>query len=76
MLGWKGGGDIPVVPEDPDGLKTVEPFYLFYARLLPCKDAGVFHGQTGKLNVEMKPLPVFSRLITAIRQFVQERYRI
>ncbi|WP_320045346.1 biotin/lipoyl-binding protein [uncultured Desulfobacter sp.] len=75
-LGWKGGGEIPVVPEDPDGLKTIEPFYLVYGDIITPGDSSIYQGQTGKLNVEMKPVPTLNRILTIIKQFLQERYQV
>ena len=75
-LNHKNGGKIPVDSSDPDGLKTIEPFYLVYAELSKPGNFNIFHGQTGKLKVEMRPEPLFVRIMRSIRQFLQERYKI
>jgi len=75
-LGWKGGGEVPVDPDDPEGTKTIEPFYLFYAELGRPEKIKIFHGQKGSLKVKMQSEPIMYRVIRSVRQFLQQRYRL
>ena len=75
-LGWSGGGNIPVDSSDPDGLKTVEPFYLMHSKIIIPDKVKIYHGQVGKLKIKMKPEPVLFRLVKSLRQFLQKRYKL
>lgn len=75
-LGWQGGGEVPVVPNDPSGTRSAEPFFEVRVEI-PANAAPVlFHGRSGKLRFEKDPEPLLPRWIRSLRQLLQTRYQI
>lgn len=76
-LGWGGGGPIEVRGDDPAGVQTVEPFFLVVARVVPPAGGGVvFHERTGVIRFERPWSPLLVQWAQALRQLIQERYRL
>ena len=75
-LGWSGGGDIPVAPEDERGSSAVEPFFEVRSRLGEVSQAQLLHGRSGKIRFEMKPEPLLPRWNRKLRQLLQRRYQL
>jgi len=75
-LGWSGGGDIPVAPEDERGSSAIEPFFEVRSRLGEVSQAQLLHGRSGKIRFEMKPEPLLPRWNRKLRQLLQRRYQL
>lgn len=75
-LGWRGGGQVAVSPDDEKGVKAVEPFFQIYARLDPAKNAGLFHGQSGKVRFTLEPEALLLQWGRKLRQLLQKRYQL
>lgn len=75
-LGWSGGGTVPVKQDDPEGVKTLEPYYEVLATVgTAAQPAHLIHGVTGWLRVPIQSRPLLIRWYKAIRQLVQKRYQ-
>jgi putative peptide zinc metalloprotease protein len=75
-LGWTGGGEMPVVMEDPEGRTTVEPFFEIRAELASHPQVTVLHGRTGKIRFDLDPQPLLSQWLRRLRQVLQKRYQL
>lgn len=75
-LGWHAGGEVPVAPDDPQGRKTVEPFFEVQAEIKPVKDVALLHGRAGKIRFDLAPEPLLPRAIRRLRQLLQKRYQL
>jgi putative peptide zinc metalloprotease protein len=76
-LGWQGGGSVPVRPDDPQGLATVDTYYELQASLaVPGADVVALHGMTGWLRVPLPPATLWEQAERALRQLVQKRYAL
>lgn len=75
-LGWNGGGEIPVSPQDPQGQRAAEPFFEVRADILPAEEIALVHGRSGKIRFKLDSEPVMPRLIRRLRQLLQKRYQI
>jgi len=75
-LGWMGGGEIQVAPDDPQGRKTIEPFFSVRADLSQAPDIAVLHGRAGKIRFQLADEPLLPRWIRKLRQLLQTRYQL
>lgn len=75
-LGWHAGGEVPVAQDDPQGRKTVEPFFEVQAEIKPVKDVVLLHGRAGKIRFDLEPEPLLPRAIRRLRQLLQKRYQL
>lgn len=76
-LGWAGGGSVPVKPDDPDGVTTIDPYYEVLASIEAMPDqVRVLPGMTGWLRVPITPTALFERWAKALRQLFQKRYQV
>jgi putative peptide zinc metalloprotease protein len=75
-LGWAGGGPIPVAQDDPDGRKTVEPFFEVRADLAPGTKATLLDGRSGEIRFDLPAEPLLPRWTRQLRQLLQKRYQI
>lgn len=75
-LGWAAGGEVPVAPDDPSGLKAVEPFFEVRAPVDAVAGAVLLHGRSGKIRFELDPQPLLPRAMRWLRQLLQRRYQI
>lgn len=73
-LGWRGGGEIAVSPDDPQGLRTVEPFFEVRATVQPEPTASLLHGRSGKIRFKLAPEPLLRQWIRQLRQLLQQHY--
>lgn len=73
-LGWAGGGEMPVAPDDPEGRRTLEPFFEVRANVEPAAAAALFHGRAGRIRFQLAPEPLLPRWIRKLRQVLQKRY--
>jgi putative peptide zinc metalloprotease protein len=46
-LGWQGGGEMAVEPDDPQGVRAVEPFFEVRAALGEEPEVALLHGRSG-----------------------------
>ena len=75
-LGWSGGGSIPVKPDDPQGLSTVDTFYEVQAPMPADQPIVAWHGMTGWLRIPMQYQSLYGQLATAFMQLLQKRYQL
>jgi putative peptide zinc metalloprotease protein len=75
-LGWAGGGPIPTAQDDPDGRKTVEPFFEVRADLAPGSKATLLDGRSGEIRFDLPAEPLLPRWTRQLRQLLQKRYQI
>jgi putative peptide zinc metalloprotease protein len=75
-LGWAGGGPVPVATDDSRGLHAAEPFFLLVARVTPNAEIALLHDRTGVIRFSLPPEPLLWQWFRALRQLVQQRYRI
>ena len=77
-LGWLGGGDIAVDTDEPDGMKSKEPFFIVRADLpTERSDAGiVLHGLSGTLRFALPHQPIASQMLRSLKQLMQKRFEL
>lgn len=76
-LGWSGGGSVPVKPDDPDAVATIDPYYEVLATIDQVPEGvQVLPGMTGWLRVPITPTPLLQRWAKAWQQLVQKRYQV
>ncbi|NOQ42678.1 MAG: hypothetical protein GQ563_09310 [Desulfuromusa sp.] len=75
VLGWKGGGAIPVTGTDAQGLQTIEPFFLISADLEKTTNQSLRHGHSGQIRFNLPAEPLMKQLYRKTRQFLQQRYQ-
>jgi putative peptide zinc metalloprotease protein len=77
-LGFPGGGEIAVSPQDAQGLTAAEPFFRIHARL-PA-DGGdlprLAHGRLGTMRLTLDNRPLLFQWERSLRQFLQRRFRV
>lgn len=73
-LGWQAGGVVPTDPEDPDGVRTREPFFRLRVDLPGDEAVPRLFMRTGVLRVGLDWQPWGVQGWRRLRQFVQERY--
>jgi putative peptide zinc metalloprotease protein len=75
-LGWQAGGEIPVAPDDPHGVKSAEPFFEVRAELPVTKSAALLHGRSGRIRFDEAWEPLLPRWMRSLRQLLQKRYQL
>ena len=75
-LGAKGGGEIPVMADDPSGRKSSEPFYIVKADLREAGGVKLLHGQSGIVRFRAGSEPLLQGWIRSLRQLLQRRYQL
>jgi putative peptide zinc metalloprotease protein len=77
-LGFGGGGDVAVRPDDQSGTLTTEPFFELLAEPADPTLAGLaaYHGLSGVLRVPVPPRPLWQRATASLKQLLQQRYQI
>jgi putative peptide zinc metalloprotease protein len=75
-LGWAGGGEVPVSPNDPQGQRAAEPFFEVRAEVQPDPEAALLHGRAGKIRFELPSEPLLPRWLRRFRQLLQKRYEL
>jgi len=75
-LGWRSGGEMPVSPDDPQGVKSTEPFFEVRAELPASQAVAFLHGRSGKIRFDQEPEPLLPRWIRSLRQLLQKRYQL
>ena len=77
-LGFPGGGEIAMSPQDAQGLTAAEPFFRIHARL-PAHGAEVprlAHGRLGTMRLTLDDRPLLFQWERSVRQFLQRRFRV
>jgi putative peptide zinc metalloprotease protein len=75
-LGWLGGGDVAVAPDDPQGRKAAEPFFKVLAKLPPQSTAALLDGRSGRIRFNLGSEPLLPRWIRRTWQMLQKRYQL
>jgi putative peptide zinc metalloprotease protein len=78
VLGFGGGGEVAVRPDDASGTLATEPFFELQAELADPALAGLvaYHGLSGVLRVPVPARPLWERTVAALRQLLQQRYQL
>lgn len=75
-LGFGGGGELSVRPDDASGTAATEPFFEIHTEIadaaLPPEVA--LHGMSGVLRVPVADRPLSQRLHASLQQLLQRRY--
>jgi putative peptide zinc metalloprotease protein len=77
-LGFPGGGEIAVSPQDAQGLTAAEPFFRIHARL-PAHGGDMprlAHGRLGTMRLTLDNRPLLFQWDRSLRQFLQRRFRV
>ena len=75
-LGYAGGGEIPVHPRDPRGLKAAEKFFEVRIRLSGDRPVQLFPGQKVIVRISLGSKPLGVQWWQSFRQLFQRRFRI
>ncbi|MBI4324234.1 MAG: hypothetical protein HY674_03130 [Chloroflexi bacterium] len=75
-LGWAGGGEMAIAPNDPQGQKAAEPFFEVRADVQPAASSALLHGRAGKIRFDLEPEPLLPRWARRFRQLIQKRYQL
>jgi putative peptide zinc metalloprotease protein len=77
-LGWMGGGDFAVRPDDQSGKAAAEAFFELRAQLPGDALRGLvaLHGLTGRLRIPLPEQPLAVTLRESLRQLAQKRYQL
>jgi putative peptide zinc metalloprotease protein len=77
-LGFAGGGDIAVQPNDPNGVMAAEPFFRIHAVFDTTHAAEVklMHGRLGVVRLTLAPKPLLEQWERSVRQLLQRRFRV
>jgi putative peptide zinc metalloprotease protein len=77
VLGWMGGGKIPVRQDDQRGETAAESFYEIRVGLDSLPTGLVtLHGQSGLLRLSLEASPLLTQWRKALMQQLQKRYQI
>lgn len=75
-LGWAAGGDMAVAANDPEGRRTIEPFFELRAEVTARATAALRHGRSGKIRFDVPSEPLLQTWLRRLRQLVQTRYQL
>jgi len=75
-LGWHGGGEMPVTQDDPNGVRSAEPFFEIRADVSAAAQPRLLHGRGGKIRFEQPWEPLLPRWTRDLRQLLQKRYQL
>jgi putative peptide zinc metalloprotease protein len=76
VLGWRGGGEVPVSLDDNAGNRASEPFFQVVGRIDPTSPVSLLDGRTGKIRFKLEPEPLLQRWFRRLWQLFQKRYQI
>lgn len=74
-LGWRAGGPVQIRDDDPDGVRTVEPFFLVVLQV-PDGDPVLHHSRVGVARFRVANEPYAFQWYRALRQAVQKRFML
>lgn len=75
-LGWAGGGEMQTDARDPEGSRTVEPFFIVMGKVSSEDGIALLHGRTGKIRFATGRQPLLPRWYRRFRQMIQKRYQL
>ncbi len=77
-LGFSGGGEVAVRPDDSSGTLATEPFFEIQAEVPDeaLTRTVAYHGMSGVLRVPVAPRPLAERGRAALQQLLQQRYAL
>ena len=75
-LGWSAGGPVKVQPDDPDGLRTAEPYFKAIVRVGVPGETALLHGQTGLIRFTTGTEPLLQQGWRRFRLLLQQRYQL
>jgi putative peptide zinc metalloprotease protein len=75
-LGLGAGGEVAVNFSDTSGTRAAESFYEVRLELGRDDRDGLFHGQSGRALFRLPPRPLLQQGWRALRQLLQERYKL
>ncbi len=75
-LGIRGGGEVPVAPEDEHGNKTAEPYFKVIGRLPANSGVALFDGSSGKIRFNLEAEPLLTGWVRRLSQLLQKRYQM
>jgi putative peptide zinc metalloprotease protein len=75
-LGWSGGGEVPVDPQDPQGRKVTEPFFKVLGEIPEATTALLLHGRAGNVRFVLPSEPLAQQWWRRLRQLIQKRYQL
>ncbi len=75
-LGWAGGGEMQTDVRDPEGSRTVEPFFIVMGKAPASEGMAMLHGRTGKIRFYTGHEPLLPRFYRRFRQMIQKRYQL
>jgi putative peptide zinc metalloprotease protein len=77
-LGFAGGGDVAVLPNDPSGMAAAEPFFRVHASFeaSDVRDVRIAHGRLGVMRITLADKPLLEQWTRGARQFLQRRFRV
>ncbi len=76
VLGWGGGGDVPVALDDEKANRAAEPYFKVIGTLHDHGGVALFDGAAGKIRFEVGREPLLSGWIRRLRQLLQTRYQL
>jgi putative peptide zinc metalloprotease protein len=74
-LGWQGGGDLSVAP-DESGREASEGFFEARATLAPASGTVLIHGASGSIRFELPREPLGKQWVRKLRQLLQKRFGV
>ena len=74
-LGWRAFGPVQVRDDDPDGVRTVEPFFLVVSKV-PDSSGVLHHGRVGVARFRVKNESYAFQWYRTLRQVVQKRFML
>ncbi|XPV68649.1 MAG: site-2 protease family protein [Halarcobacter sp.] len=77
VLGFRGGGDIPILENDEKGTKSKESFFKVIAKIKrDKKNPLLYEDRSGVLRIETTPKTIFAQTVKFVRQLLQKRYQL
>jgi putative peptide zinc metalloprotease protein len=73
-VGWLGGGDVAVTPNDPKGLKPQESFFELRGRVAG-PPTELRHGRSGHIRFTLPPEPLHRQWQRKVRQLFQRQFQ-
>ncbi|MBP8304157.1 MAG: hypothetical protein KBE04_08540 [Phycisphaerae bacterium] len=73
-LSSRAGGQVPVRPEDPNGVQAAERVFEIRVRPEPGGASDLRSGQRVVVRIQMRPRPLLAQWWTAARQVLQRRF--
>jgi putative peptide zinc metalloprotease protein len=74
-LGWRAMGPVQVRDDDPDGVRTVEPFFLVVLQV-PDSSNVLHHSRVGTVRFRVENEPYAFQWYRLLRQAVQQRFML